>query len=399
LNDPQQSPAEYIWFHRPTLGPQEEQAVVEVLRSGWLTTGPRTQAFEERFAAYVGARRAVALASCTAALHLALRALGIGPGDEVITTPITWAATANVIVHCGATPVFADVEPDTLNLAPASVEARLTPRTRAVLLVHLAGHPCDMDAFLSLQARHGFALVEDAAHAIEAEWGGRRVGTFGAAAAYSFYATKALTTGEGGMLVTNDAALADRVRSLSLHGLSLDAWSRYRADGVKRYNLLEAGFKANMSDLQAALGLVQLDRLETSWAARRDRATWYDELLAGLSALRPVARRSGIRHAHHLYILELDPAMTARDRDAVRASLHGARIGTGVHFPALHLEPFYRELLGGREGDLPVAEAAGARVFSLPLYPSLTLEQVSRVARAVREAVGGAPEAPTGSEE
>ncbi|MFQ5880862.1 MAG: DegT/DnrJ/EryC1/StrS family aminotransferase [Candidatus Methylomirabilales bacterium] len=384
------APTDYLWFHQPTLGPEEEQALAEVLRSGWLTTGPRAQAFEERFAAYVGARRAVSLSSCTAALHLALRALGIGPGDEVITTPITWAATANVIVHCGATPVFADVEPDTLNLAPAAVEARLTPRTRAVILVHFAGHPGDLDAFRSLQARHGFALIEDAAHAIEAEWGGRRVGTFGAAAAYSFYATKSLTTGEGGMLVTDDGALADRVRSLSQHGLSLGTWTRYRADGVQHYALLEAGYKANMSDLQAALGLVQLGRLEAGWAARRERVGWYDALLADVGGIRPLGRRPGVRHAHHLYVILVDPG-AGRDRDAVRVTLHAAGIGTGIHFPPLHLEPFYRGLLGGREGDLPVAEAAGTRVLSLPLYPGLTAEQVGRVADAVRTVVGAPP--------
>src|SRR3990172_5481140 len=274
--------ADFLPFNRPALGPEEEKEIIETLRSGWLTTGARTRRFESDFAQFTGARHAIGVNSCTAALHLALVANGIGEGDEVITTPITFAATANVIVHTRARPIFVDVEADTLNVDAAQIGAKITRRTRAIIPVHLSGQPCAMDDILAIARKHNLAVIEDAAHAAESVYRGRKVGSIGDATAFSFYATKNVTTGEGGMLTTDDDDLAERVRILSLHGISHDAWKRYTNEGYKHYEVLFPGYKYNMFDLQAALGLHQLAKVEKHWQARKALAEKYDRALAGV---------------------------------------------------------------------------------------------------------------------
>jgi dTDP-4-amino-4,6-dideoxygalactose transaminase len=371
---------EFLHFHRPTLGAAEEAEVVATLRSGWLTTGPRTKAFETEFAKYVGAQHAVAVNSCTAALHLALVALGVGPGDEVIVPPITWCSTANVVVHTGARPVFADVQRDTFLLDPASVRARMTEKTKAIIPVHYVGQP----AFLDELAALGIPIVEDAAHAIETVYHGRKIGAISRATCFSFYATKNLTTGEGGMLTTDDREFADKVRILSLHGVSRDAWKRYSSDGYKLFEVLAAGFKYNMFDLQAALGLRQLEKIETMRRARERLVGRYKELLAFVPGITVLAQeeRDGNVNAYHLLPVLMD---TPELRSFALQALQKENIGVGVHFPPVHLEPYYRERFGYSPGLCPVAEDVGARTLSLPLYPSLADAALEDVVRAVRK--------------
>lgn len=376
-------PDDFIRFHRPSMGAAEEQAVLEVLRSGWLTTGPRTRAFEERFAAFRACRYGIGTNSCTAALHVALVTLGVGPGDEVITSPITFSSTVNVIVHVGATPVFCDVQPDTLNLDPRSLDAVMTSRTRAIIAVHFAGHPCDMDEISAIAARHNVPVIEDSAHALEAEYRGRPSGSLGAVAAFSFYATKNITCGEGGVLTTNDQSIADGARPLVLHGISRDAWQRYGESGYRHWDTVAPGFKYNMYDIQAALVNAQLDHLEDFWLRRRELTELYDERLADLRGLQPLLRRSYVKSGYHLYVVRVaqEAGLT---RDEFMDALQSRGIGVGVHFRPVHLHSFYREAYGFRAGLLPVAEAAGESVVSLPLYPSLTREQLERVVSVCR---------------
>ncbi len=370
-------------YNRPDITEEEIAAVVETLRSGWLTTGPKTKQFEEAFAAYVGARHAVAVNSATAALHLALDAAGVGPGDEVITTPLTFAACANVIVQQGARPVLADVSPDDLNLDPEQVERRLTPRTRAVMAVHYAGQPCRMDELLDIASRHRLFLIEDAAHAVGAAYRGRMIGSLGDATAFSFYATKNLTTGEGGMLTTNRPEVAERARLMTLHGMSRDAWKRYAQGGSWSYEVVAPGYKYNMSDLQAALGLVQLRRLEAMNARRAALAARLTAHLRACDAVRPPSARPEVRHAWHLYVIRLHLEALRIDRAALIEELARRGIGTSVHFIPIHYHPYYREGFGFRRGDFPVAEDAYERLISLPLYPAMSEADVDRVAEAV----------------
>jgi len=376
---------DFLMFHRPSLGEEEERAVVDTLRSGWITTGPRTKEFERLFAEHCDARHAVGVNSCTAALHLALVCLDVGPGDEVITSPITFASTANVIVHTGARPVFCDVQEDTLNMDPAALRAAITPRTRAVIAVHFAGHPCDMDEVRA--AAGGVPVIEDAAHAVEAEYRGRPVGAIGRVGAFSFYATKNITTGEGGMLVTDDEELAGRASLLALHGLSRDAWKRYSAGAYRHWDVVAPGFKYNMFDIQAAIGLEQLKKVERFWQARRRLVERYDEGLGDVAGLRLTARRPYVKPSYHLYPVRVLPDAPVT-RDQFMAALNERGIGVGVHFRAVHLHPFYREELGFRPGLCPVAEEAGEQEVSLPLFPDMHPEDVDRVVAAVREILG-----------
>ncbi|MDC3378962.1 DegT/DnrJ/EryC1/StrS family aminotransferase, partial [Planctomycetota bacterium] len=349
--------------------------------------GPRTEAFERAFAERVGAKHAVGLSSCTAALHLALVALDLGPGDEVITTPITWAATANVIVHTGATPVFADVDPLTLCLDPASVAERITEKTKAVVPVHYAGQPADLDSLHALCDPKGIAIVEDSAHAIETRYKGQPLGARSQASCYSFYATKNLTTGEGGMLTTNDAAFAEKVKVLSRHGVSKDAWNRYSESGFKHYQVVYAGFKANMFDLQAALGLKQLERLDAMHEQRRTHVARFRDLLGPIEGVSMVPQHEaqGCTNAFHLLPITVDDAGR---RDWVMAALQKENVGVGIHFPALHLQPFYLERLGGGAGTCPVAEDFAARTLSLPLFPTMSPDDQDDVARALSKLLG-----------
>ena len=339
---------QHLPFARPSITEREKQAVLEVLDSGWLTTGPRAKEFEARFATTVGSRHAVALNSATAALHLALEALGVGPGDEVIVPTWTFAASAEVVVYRGARPVLVDVDRRTLNLTPEIVLAAVTPRTRAVVAVHIAGMPLDIERLVTDLEPRGIAVVEDAAHVFPSRIGGaggRYAGTFGRAGAFSFYATKTITTGEGGMLVTDDDAIADRARVMSLHGISRDAWNRYAANGSWYYEIEDAGFKYNMTDIAAALGIVQLERAEELLAARRSIAAAYSEGFRASAAADllelPEDAVDG-SHAWHLYIVRLRLDRLALDRAAVMAALSEEGIGASVHFIPLHLHPYYR---------------------------------------------------------
>ena len=375
----------YLPFNQASIDEDEIQAVVETLRSGWITTGPRTAEFEQRFAAYSGAAHAVALSSATAGLHLALIAAGVGPGDEVILPVYTFAACAHVVVHLGATPVFVDSSRDDLNIDPECVERAITRRTRAVMAVHFAGQPCRMDELLALAADHTLFLLEDAAHAVGARYRGRMVGSIGDATAFSFYATKNLTTGEGGMLTTNREDVAETARLYALHGMSRDAWKRYGRGGAWYYEVVAPGYKYNMSDIQAALGLGQLARLEERNARRAALARRLTDALAGCDAVETPSVRPEIEHAWHLYTIRLRAGALRIDRAQFIEELAARGIGASVHFIPLHLQPFYRETFGTRAGSFPVAESAYERLISLPLYPRMTEGDVDRVAEAVRD--------------
>ncbi len=377
----------FLPFALPLIGKAEEDEVIDTLRSGWITTGPKTQRFEQLCQEYLGCRHAIALNSCTAALHVAVAAAGIGPGDEVITTPVSWPATSSVVIQQGGRPVFVDIEPDTLNLDATRIEEAITPRTRAILPVHMAGQPCDMDAIHAIARRHHLMVIEDAAHAIGAEYRGKRIGTISDATAFSFYPIKNITTIEGGILSTDHDELAERVRILGNHGISRDAWKRYSAGGALHWQLLEPGFKYNMTDVQASLGLHQLPRLHEFIRVRAEYAAMYDQAFAGLPAIRPLARRPDIRHAHHLYIILLQLDHLRIDRDQFLLALKAENIGTGVHFISMHLQPYYRQTFGMKPADFPVAADVSRRIVSLPLYPKMTKADVFDVIKAVRKVV------------
>lgn len=393
----------FLPFHVAEIDEEEVAEVTEALRSGWLTTGPRVKRFEQEFAAYVGARHAVALNSGTAALHLALEAIGMGAGDEVIVPTMTFAATAEVVFYCRARPVLADCRRDTLNLDPAEVERRVTERTRAVIPVHMGGQPCEMQALLALAQRHGLKVIEDAAHALPARLrledagagsgGGdawRMVGAIGDLTCFSFYATKTLTTGEGGMLVTDDEGWADRVRVMSLHGISKDAWKRYTAEGSWSYEIHAPGYKYNMTDVAAALGLVQLKKCDRMRAARAALARLYTQALADLPEIALPTVLPGVEHAWHLYQIVLNLERLTIGRGEFIERLRQAGIGASVHFIPLHLHPFYRDTLGYRAEEFPNATWLAERIVSLPLYSRMTEGNVGRVVEVVRGILAGA---------
>ena len=375
-----------VRFAPPSIGPREIAEVVATLESGWLSTGPRVHAFEQAFADYVGVPHAIALNSCTAALHLALLAAGIGPGDEVVTTPLTFCATANVIVHTGAEPRFADVDAATWNLTPASAASALTPATRAVVPVHYAGRAADVSGFRALATRAGIALIEDAAHAVESVSAGAKIGTTGDATCFSFYATKNLTTGEGGMLTTASDEWAAFARVASLHGLSRDAWARYSAGASAQYDVTMPGYKYNMMDLQAALGLHQLAGLDAR--LRHRNAIWrmYDEGLADLPITRPAGVPDGDVHGRHLYTILVNPE-SGWSRDALAAALAADGVSTSVHFRALHLHSYYAQRFNLTRGMFPVAELVSDRTLSLPLSGAILSVEAERVIDVLRRAV------------
>jgi dTDP-4-amino-4,6-dideoxygalactose transaminase len=373
----------FLPFSPPALGEEEIAEVVDTLRSTWITTGPKTKRFEQEFARVVDAPAALALNSCTAALHVALVALGVGAGDEVITTPMTFAASANVIEHTGARPVLVDVEPDTLNIDPREIERAITPRTKAIVIVHYTGHPAEMDAIRSIAEAHHLAIVEDAAHALPARYRGEMIGSGRATlTAFSFYATKNLTTAEGGML-TGDPEIIDRSRVIALHGMSRDAWKRYDKGGSWRYEILTPGFKYNMTDIQAAIGLVQLRRLSGFQERRREIVARYGEAFANEPALQLPVARPEVEHAWHLFMLRLNLDALRIQRDQFIDELTKRNIGTSVHFIPLHLHPYYRDKYGLRPSDLPVAYENHLRQLSLPLHPGMTEQDVADVSEAV----------------
>ncbi len=381
----------FLPFARPSITEREKQAVIDVLDSGWLTTGARAKEFEQRFAETVGARHAVALNSATAALHLSLEALGVGPDDEVIVPTWTFAASAEVVAYRGARPVLVDVDRRTLNATPEAMLAAVTPRTRAVVAVHVAGLPVEIERLVEELEPRGIAVVEDAAHAFPCRLGGptgRYVGTVGRTGAFSFYATKTITTGEGGMLVTDDEAIATRARVMSLHGISRDAWNRYTANGSWYYEIEDAGYKYNMTDIAAALGLVQLDRAHELLAARRELAAAYSARLGAApfdDLVELPADAPDGSHAWHLYIVRLALDRLRVGRDTVIEGLKERGIGTSVHFIPLHLHPYYRRRWGYAPADLPVAASEYERVISLPIWPGMTGADVDRVVDGLAE--------------
>jgi dTDP-4-amino-4,6-dideoxygalactose transaminase len=391
-------------FYKPLIAREEITQLVEAVESGWLTTGPKTLEFEAAIAHYVGSQFAVGVNSCTAAMHLALVAMGIGLGDAVITSPITFPATANVIEHCGARPVFIDVEPDTLLLDVVALEKFLAAperkgidadRVKAILPVHFAGQPCDMDMIFALASQYGLAVIEDSAHALGAEFQGCKVGSdYGLgfqgpwASCFSFYATKNITAGEGGMLTTNAPELVEQVAVLRLHGISRDAWKRYQVTGYQHYEVLFPGYKYNMFDLQAALALPQLSHID-EWQQRRQTYTdLYNHGFANIEGFQPIQVKPNRRSAYHLYVVMADRARLGVSRDELLNRIAAAGIGVGVHFRSLTVQKFYREKYGFQEGDFPVAERASDQVLSLPLYPAMHERDVDRVIRTVRQVLG-----------
>ena len=376
------SPQGHVPFYLHDLGEPELAEVAAVLAGPMLTTGETVARFEREFAAYLGLRRAVGVTSCTAAIHLALLALGVGPGDEVITTPVTFIATATAILQAGAVPVFADVEPDTGNLDAAKLEAAITPRTKAIVPVHLYGQLCDMRAIRAIADRHGLVIVEDCAHCVVGTRDGVGPGQLGHAAAFSFYATKELTCGEGGAIATNDEAMADRLKLLRLHGMDKTAADRW-TEGYRHWDMTSFGWKYNMDNIQAALLLPQLARLDRKWENRRALSRRYDERLAGIPGLTLPTHRPGVKHSYYVYPIFVDPAR----RDEVIAALQAADMFVAVQFRAIHLLTYFRETYGYQPGRFPEAERIGSMTICLPFFPGMAEGQVDAVAAVVRRAL------------
>ncbi len=374
----------FLPFSRPAIGEDEIAAVAAVMRSGWITTGARAAEFEDRFAAYCGAASAVALNSATAGMHLALAALGIGPGDEVITPSMTWVSTVNLIVLAGAVPVFADIDRDTMMVTPETVEPLITSRTRAIIPVHFAGACCELAPLRELADAGNISLIEDAAHAVGSEYDGRMIGSSGTAI-FSFHPIKNMTCGEGGMVVSDDAELLERIRRLKFHGLGVDAYDRATQGRAPQAEVIEPGFKYNLTDIAAALGMGQLSRLDGFIARRTLLAERYLCLLADVPGITPLAvPESTSRHAWHLLIVRIGEEL-APDRDAFMAALKGKNIGTGLHFKAVHTQKYYRDHLPSTDGGLVATEWNSERICSLPLFPDMTMADVDRVVTAIRE--------------
>jgi dTDP-4-amino-4,6-dideoxygalactose transaminase len=374
----------FLAFSPPAISEEEIEAVVDTLRSDWITTGPKTKRFESDFAKYLGAADALALNSCTAGMHIALATLGIGPGDEVITTPVTFCSSVNVIEHVGARPVLVDVEPETLTLDPARIAEAITPRTKAILPVHFGGHPVDMSPLMEIARQHNLYVIEDAAHAVPAFYEGQPIGTFGDFASFSFYATKNLTTGEGGMLIGAPDNIA-RARVLSLHGMSRDAWKRYTAEGSWYYEVVAPGYKYNMPDIQAAIGLVQLKRLNELQKRRLEIVAQYTSAFSAIAEVETPIERSNVQSAWHLYVLRLNLDRLSINRAQFIEELKTRNIGTSVHFIPIHLHPFYRDKYGWKPEDFPIAYREYQRLMTLPLHPRLTDEDVADVVAAVAD--------------
>ncbi len=376
---------DFLILGSPLLGEEEILEVVDTLKSGWISTGPKTRAFEEVFKNYVGASYAVALNSCTAGLHLSLLVNSIGPGDEVIVSPMTFAATVNVIEHVGARPVFVDIGPEDFNIDPQKIEPAITKKTRAILPVHFAGLPCRMDEIRAIARKHGLLVIEDAAHATGSEYRGKKIGADSEFASFSFYANKNLTTAEGGMVTTSNQELADKIRVMSLHGMDLGAWQRYEKRGKRHYDIQMPGYKYNMTDIAASIGIHQLKKLEEFIRVRQEYAAFYQEHLAGVEELILPPEGSGeVRHSWHLYPLRLRLDRLKADRDRILLAIQEENIGTGIHYRAVHLHSYYRNKYGYREGDFPHAEVVSESVFSVPLQPKMTAQDLEDVVSSLK---------------
>jgi len=377
--------SKFIPFHIPAIGEDEIRSVVETLESGWLTTGRKVKSFEDDFARYVGSKHAVAVNSGTAALHLALDAIGIREGDEVIVPAMTFAATAEVVLYFKAQPILVDCQRDTLNLDPTQIDAAITSKTKAIIPVHFGGQPCEMDQILDIAKKHNLRVIEDAAHALPAIHNGHKVGGIGDITCFSFYATKTITTGEGGMATTENSEWAERMRMMSLHGISHDAWKRYTKEGSWYYEILYPGFKYNLTDIAAAIGIEQLKKCNEFWEGRQRIAMNYAKAFADLQEIQLPSCRNGVQHAWHLFVIQLNLERLRINRNQFIEALREKEIGTSVHFIPLHLHPYYRDKFGYKPEDFPNASEAFERIVSLPIYPKMNEGNVRDVIVAMRQ--------------
>lgn len=375
----------FLTFGKPAIGKEEIAEVVDSMKSGWMGTGPKVAQFEEIFRKYTGSRYAVAVNSCTAALHLALLVNDIGEGDEVITTPMTFCATANVIIHAGATPVLVDIDPRTMNIDPAKIEAKITKRTKAIIPVHLTGRPCEMDQIMKIAKKHKLLVIEDAAHAVEASYKGKKIGSIADMTCFSFYVTKNVVTAEGGMITLNDKKLADKLKIYALHGMDKDAWARYSDKGFKKYEVVYPGFKYNMTDIQAGMGIQQMKKVERF--SKRRQAIWkqYNEAFKDLPVITPAEPEKNTRHALHLYTLLIDKKLAKVDRDTFQTLLFQENIGSGIHFAALHLYAYYKKRYSYKSSDFPNSVYISERTISLPFSAALSNKDVLDVIKAVKK--------------
>ena len=370
---------------KPFIGEEEIYEVVDTLKSDWITMGPKTLKFEELFKEHIGSKFAISLNSCTAGLHLSLASLNIGEGDEVITTPYTFAATGNVIVHQRAKPVFVDIDKETYNINVDEIENAITDKTKAIIPVHYAGHPCEMDKILKIAKDYDLYIIEDAAHALGTEYKGKKIGTIGDTTSFSFYATKNITTGEGGMVTTNNKKIAEKIKILRLHGISRDAWKRYSSEGSWYYEIIECGYKYNMTDIQASIGIHQLKKVESMRKRREEIAKIYNDEFENIDELIIPTTKKYVKHAWHLYPLLIDTKKLNISRNKFIEELKKQNIGSSVHFIPLHLHPFYRKTFGYKKGDFPNAEWVYEREISLPIYPKMTDDDVIDVVSAVKK--------------
>ena len=375
---------DFLIFGSPMIEDPEIEEVVSSLKSGWIGTGPKVHKFEEMFKEYKGSKYSIALNSCTASLHLSLLAIGIKPGDEVILPTMTFAATANAVIHAGGKPVFADCKKDSMNIDPKDIEKKITKKTKAIVPVHFAGRICDMDAIMDMAKCYNLKVIEDCAHAIESEYKGKKAGTFGDLGCFSFYVTKNIVTGEGGMVITENEEYANLIKILGLHGMSKDAWKRFGDKGYKHYQVIYSGYKYNMMDIQAAIGMHQLPRINKYWVRRQEIWNKYNEAFKNLPVFIPVPVEKNTRHAFHLYSLLIDIDKMKITRDEFLDKMTERNIGVGVHYIALHLHPFYQNEYGYEKGDFPNAEWISERTVSLPLSAKLTNEDAEDVIKAVR---------------
>jgi dTDP-4-amino-4,6-dideoxygalactose transaminase len=378
---------DFLHLTRPWIGNEEKQEVLDTLSSIWLSRGPKVSQFEEEFKTYIGAKHAVAVSSCTAALHVAIVSAGIKEGDEVITSPITFPATANAILYERATPIFVDVDTKTFNIDPKLIEERITPRTKAVIPVHLAGQPCDMHPIIDIACQHNLIIIEDAAHAVGAKYGDKKIGNIGNAGCFSFYASKNLVTGDGGMLTTNDDKFAEFARVISLHGMSTTAWKRYSKEGTPNWELVYPGFKYNMTDIEASLGIHQLRKLERNIELREKWSLLYDKMLSDIPEIILPYRAPGQRHAYHLYIIKLKLELFKVTRNKFMEMLKAENIGCGIHFVSVHIQPYYQKRFAFKREDYPNATWLSDRIISLPLFPQMTESDISSVVYALKKVI------------
>lgn len=390
---------EFLPFSLPLIEDEEIKEVINVLKSGWITTGSKTKSFENEFAKYIGCKHAIAVNSCTAALHLALDAIGLKEGDEVITSPMTFAATAEVIRYFKAKPVFVDIDPVTMNIDPEKIEDGKVRRwevgkAKAIIPVHFAGYPCEMDKIMDIAKKNSLKVIEDAAHVFPGSFKGKNIGTIGDITCFSFYATKNITTGEGGMITTDNDEWAERMRIMSLHGISKDAWKRYSAEGSWYYEIIAPGYKYNLTDIAASIGLVQLKKANRLWERRKKIVSMYNDAFRDIAEIETPAvkmieneKMNGTEHSWHLYIIKLSLKHLAIDRNRFIDELKDRGIGTSVHFIPLHIHPYYREVFGYKPEDFPVSYEAYNKIISLPMYPKMSDNDVNRVIEAVLDVI------------